>query len=182
MLHHAPVPQQPLVSPSLCICFIPALQSQFLCWFLHYDTRGPAALVCQGTSSGPHSAEPFRTVSQFKLQSKYTCSLHNKYIGSSLIFVQMLIPPPLDVWLWPWYLEQRNKFPLHWTAVRIKCKCIGTSPVVQWLRIRLPMQGTQVRSLVWEDPTCHGTTKPASHNYWAYTLEPKRHNYWSPCA
>ena len=34
-----------------------------------------------------------------------------------------------------------------------------------WLRIRLPMQGTQVRSLVWEDPTCCGAAKPVSHNY-----------------
>ena len=25
--------------------------------------------------------------------------------------------------------------------------------------------GTQVRSLVREDPTCHGATKPMSHNY-----------------
>ena len=43
----------------------------------------------------------------------------------------------------------------------------GTSLVAQWLRIRLSMQGTWVRSLAWEDPTCHGATKPASHNYWA---------------
>ena len=43
----------------------------------------------------------------------------------------------------------------------------GTSLVVQWLRIRLPMQGTRVRALVWEDPTCHGATRPVSHNYWA---------------
>ena len=35
----------------------------------------------------------------------------------------------------------------------------------QWLRIRLPMQGTQVRTLVWEDPTCRGATGPVSHNY-----------------
>ena len=41
----------------------------------------------------------------------------------------------------------------------------GGSLVVQWLRIRLPMQGTQVRALVQEDPTCHGATKPVSHNY-----------------
>ena len=27
------------------------------------------------------------------------------------------------------------------------------------------MQGTQVRALVWEDPTCHGATRPVSHNY-----------------
>ena len=40
-------------------------------------------------------------------------------------------------------------------------------PGGEGLRIRLPMQGTQVRSLVWEDPTCRGATKPASHNYWA---------------
>jgi len=31
---------------------------------------------------------------------------------------------------------------------------LGTSLVAQWLRIYLPMQGTQVRSLVQEDPTC----------------------------
>ena len=41
----------------------------------------------------------------------------------------------------------------------------GTSLVVQWLRIRLPMQGTWVRALVWEDPTCHRATKPVRHNY-----------------
>ena len=31
--------------------------------------------------------------------------------------------------------------------------------MAQWLRIRLPMQGTRVRSLVREDPTCRGATK-----------------------
>ena len=41
----------------------------------------------------------------------------------------------------------------------------GTSLVAQWLRIRLPMQGTWVRALVQEDPTCHGATKPVRHNY-----------------
>ena len=40
-----------------------------------------------------------------------------------------------------------------------------TSLVVQWLRIHLPMQGTWVGALVQEDPTCHGATKPMSHNY-----------------
>ena len=44
-------------------------------------------------------------------------------------------------------------------------KTIGTSLVVQWLEIRLPRQGTQVQSLVWEDATCHGATKPVHHNY-----------------
>ena len=40
-----------------------------------------------------------------------------------------------------------------------------TSLVVQWLRICLPMQGTQVRTLVREDPTCRGATKPVRRNY-----------------
>ena len=39
------------------------------------------------------------------------------------------------------------------------------SLVAQWLRIHLPMQGTWVRALVREDPTCRGATKPVSHNY-----------------
>ena len=37
--------------------------------------------------------------------------------------------------------------------------------VAQWLRIHLPMQGTRVRALVWEDPTRHRATKPVHHNY-----------------
>ena len=55
----------------------------------------------------------------------------------------------------------------------------GTSLVAQWLRIHLPMQGTRVRALVREDPTCLGATKPVRHNYWACALEPVSHNYWA---
>ena len=57
---------------------------------------------------------------------------------------------------------------------------IWTSLVAQWLRICLPMQGTRVRALVWEDPTCCGATKPVCHNYWSlHALEPATHNYWA---
>ena len=45
---------------------------------------------------------------------------------------------------------------------------LGASLVAQWLRICLPMQGTRVRALVWEDSTCRGATGPVSHNYWAW--------------
>ena len=41
------------------------------------------------------------------------------------------------------------------------------SLVAQWLRVCLPIQGTRVRALVWEDPTCRGATRPVSHNYCA---------------
>ena len=44
---------------------------------------------------------------------------------------------------------------------------MGASLVSQWLRIRLPMQGTRVRALAREDPTCRVATKPVRHNYWA---------------
>ena len=47
---------------------------------------------------------------------------------------------------------------------------IWTSLVARWLRIHLPMQGTQVWALVREDPTCRGATKPVHHNYWACAL------------
>ena len=59
---------------------------------------------------------------------------------------------------------------------------LGTSLVAQWLRIHLPMQGTWVRALVREDPTCRRATKPVLLNYWACALEPASHNYWSPHA
>ena len=38
---------------------------------------------------------------------------------------------------------------------------MGTSLMVQWLRIHLPMQRTWVRSLVWESSTCCGATEAA---------------------
>ena len=41
---------------------------------------------------------------------------------------------------------------------------MGTSLVAQGLRICLSVQGTWVRFLVWEDPTCRGATKLACHN------------------
>ena len=56
----------------------------------------------------------------------------------------------------------------HLTPVRMAIVKKSTNrdfPVVQWLRIQLPVQGTRVQSLVQEDPTCRGATGPASHNY-----------------
>ena len=40
-----------------------------------------------------------------------------------------------------------------------------TSLVVQWMGIHLPIQGTSVQFLVWEDSTCHGATEPMYCNY-----------------
>ena len=49
--------------------------------------------------------------------------------------------------------------------VKFQYYTFRASLVAQWLRIRLPMQGTRVRALVREDPTCRGATKPVRHNY-----------------
>ena len=38
------------------------------------------------------------------------------------------------------------------------------SLVAQWLRFCLLMQGTRVRALAWEDPTCRRAAGPVSHN------------------
>ena len=40
----------------------------------------------------------------------------------------------------------------------------GISPLVQWIRIRLPVQGTRVQSLVREDPTHLRAAKPGCHS------------------
>ena len=79
------------------------------------------------------------------------------------------------------YGELYNYFIICYNVIIIE---IGTSLVAQWLRIHLPRQGTRVRALVREDPTCRGATKPVRHNYWAPVpqllkparLEPVLHN------
>ena len=43
------------------------------------------------------------------------------------------------------------------------------------------MQGTWIQSLVWEDSTSQGATKPMCHSHWAWALEPAGHNSWA-CA
>ena len=83
--------------------------------------------------------------------------------GQEMHRFQKMNSPPNKVKSW-------NKFKIN--VYRI-------SLVAQWLSIRLSMQGTQVRALVREDPTCRGATKPVCHNYWACAVEPMSHNYWA---
>ena len=59
----------------------------------------------------------------------------------------------------------------HWMVV-IKKTDNRVFLVVQWLRIRLPLQGIWVWNLVQEDSTCHRAIKPMHHNYWTSALEP----------
>ena len=60
------------------------------------------------------------------------------------------------------YLEGQQKNYLIHVITRLLNR---SSLAVQWFRIHLPMQGTQVRSLAWEDSTGGRAAKPESHNY-----------------
>ena len=69
------------------------------------------------------------------------------------------------------HLEQswnKEEAVLHCGVSSVFCNILKStqraSLVAQWLRVCLLMQGTRVRALVWEDPTCHGPTRPVSHN------------------
>ena len=59
------------------------------------------------------------------------------------------------------YFQNRNRL----TDIE---KTYGTSLVIQCWRVCLLMQGTQIRSLVQENPTCQGAAEPLNHNYWAH--------------
>ena len=75
-----------------------------------------------------------------------------------------------------------SPIPWHTLSVLLRhllpCKALksaggrAASLVVQWVRIHLLTQETQVQSLVWEDPTCRGATKPVLLNLRVSTLEP----------
>ena len=67
----------------------------------------------------------------------------------------------------------RGKFSQFKIKVNKKCRA---SLVVQWLRICLPMQGTWVQFLVWEDPTCCGAMKPMCQSHW-----PLLSSLWASC-
>ena len=60
---------------------------------------------------------------------------------------------------------QRFVMTLHISHIKNNLRA---SLVAQWLRVCLPMQGTRVRALVWEDPTCRRATGPVGHNCWAW--------------
>ena len=89
----------------------------------------------------------------------------------------------MDKWQSPTvqHREQYSISLIHMEKNMKKNDICRTSLVVQWARIRihLPMQGTQVRFLVWEDPTWHRVTKPKGHSFWVCSLELLCHNSWA---
>ena len=68
-----------------------------------------------------------------------------------------------------WCPKRKRGF---WLLLRLTRGSPGTFPVVQWLKICLPVKGVQVSSLV-EELTSH----MLEGNYWTCKLQPER----SPC-
>lgn len=91
----------------------------------------------------------------------------------------------LHIWPFPttqgWYCLRARAIPSVPSSDAGLKKELRGFPGVQWMRILLPIQGTQLRSLVWEDSTRCGATKPMCHNYWARALEPVFHTKRSHC-
>ena len=56
--------------------------------------------------------------------------------------------------------------PFAW-GIKLCFSLILSDDGLAWWRIHLPMQETQVQSLVWKDSTCHRAAKPTCHNYWS---------------
>ena len=64
---------------------------------------------------------------------------------------QIFLDVPLTFWKIPKLVQGKKK--TSWASL-----------VVQWLGVRLPVQGTRVRALVREDPMCRGATEPVCHS------------------
>ena len=118
----------------------------------------------------------------FKISKYQQFKSFKNYIDNNLIFWVMIrvSTPTIFCFCFLNHEEQSTFWRCTTSILQFSSKMTkGASLVVQWLRIRLPMQGTRVRALVWEDPTCHRSTKPMHHNYWACALQPTSHNYWA---
>ena len=97
----------------------------------------------------------------------WVCCLHI-HPNYRALFMNAVFPSQLTCYVFP---SPWNRMP-SWCPIYVKMSFLvksafGTCQVVQWIRIHLSMQGIQVRSLVQEDPTCCGATKPMPHNYWS---------------
>ena len=81
----------------------------------------------------------------------------------------------LKIWRKCAHAQQTAKQTTKYRNLNVGC---GVPCWLSGIRVHLPMQETQVWSLVWEDPTC-GATKPVHHDYWACALEPGSCNCWA---
>ena len=108
----------------------------------------------------------------FPDQGSNLCPLHwqadsqpLRHQGSPLIFILFYFLNNLNNDAMNILRKVLNREVIQSDQIHLFKKSCRASLVAQWLGICLPMQGTRVRALVWEDPTCRGATRPVSHNY-----------------
>ena len=102
-----------------------------------------------------------------KTESQNLPKLPRAISDRARIWTQVCLPPKPPLCFQSHTLKERNPMAMLFITFFFFKKLIRASLVAQWLRVCLPMQGTWVRALVWEDPTCRGAAGPVSHNYWA---------------
>ena len=124
---------------------------------------------------------------QFHMTQSNTFSRLSPLFSSSQMLYNLAphhLPPgsPLDSPLQP-VLESSQ--PIWLTVLR---KHYGISLLVQWLKICLPMQGTQVQFLDWKDSICRGATKACESQLLkptgsrAHALQQEKPPHWVACA
>ena len=95
--------------------------------------------------------------------------------------MSLILPHKVNVFTW-------NRFSSGADMTQSRLFCFlknttnRTSLVVQWIKIYLPMQGTQVRFLVGDDSTCCRATKPVGHDCWVHALQQAKPLQWEACA
>ena len=131
------------------------------------DHTGDKVLVIFFCLSWVQGTQVFILLLFFKLHACYIdiCYLFHKKKKSNQYYIRFNLPyDETGVSRHPTHSPQCKSYYYLSLLSDIK-RQVRASLVAQWLRICLPMQGTRVQALVWEDPTCRRTTGPMSHNY-----------------
>ena len=144
-------------------------------WHTHRDrhihTQSSLAKSSALFSSGRHTWLEFLKISYTSpgvqiCLSKKVHHLFHEYISMTVIFLMYFhFHLKVNAWWFQIALICQNK--------SLKINLLDFSGGA--LRIHLLMQGTQARSLIWEDSRCLRQLKPVRHSWWAPALEPSTH-------
>ena len=141
------------------------LQARILEWVAFPLSRG---------SSQPRDWPRSPTLQADSLPAEAQEKLKNTGVGSLFLLQRIFLTQELT---WGLLHCRRILYQLNYPGIpknsweMFKRGMTGTSLVVQWWRSHLPVQETQVQSLIGEGLTGGGTTKHMHHNYWACALK-----------
>ena len=122
-------------------------------------------LVCEASCNNPGGIRSFIALSTLLLQQPQTSVIalltHSTPVTKPYVSQRTYLP----FFIFPVLAQDlaQSRYPIAQETLLNASQRI--SLVAQLVRIHLPMQGTRVRALVLEDPTCRGATKPVRHSY-----------------